>query len=100
MGAAAIVVGLVVRLGGQSSYDSAQSQCDAGACSSEALVNKGNDARNQMLVGTAVLGAGAAALVGAGTWWALAPRHHADGAVSFAIVPTSGGVRASIGGSF
>ena len=100
IGVAAVVVGLVVRLGSQSSYDSARSQCEADACSSEALVDKGNEARNQMIAGTAVLGAVAAALVGAGTWWALAPRHRTDSAVGFAIVPTSGGARASVGGSF
>ena len=49
---------------------------------------------------SAFIGAGAAALVGAGTWWALAPRHRTDSAVGFAIVPTSGGARASVGGSF
>lgn len=63
-GLAAVAAGLVIRLTAQSVYDDAKL--------AEQL-DRGNDARGRIIVGTIVASAGAA-LVGAGAlWWALAP---------------------------
>jgi len=75
-GVAAGVVGLVIRLTAQASYDSASASCSGGACPTQSSVNDGNAARTRMIVGTAVLGAGVAAAAGAGVWWlTLGPSH-------------------------
>jgi hypothetical protein len=70
-GVAAGVVGLVVRLVGQSDYDSAQSSCPAKLCPSQSLVDTGNSGRDRVIAGTYVLGAGIAAIAVAGVWWVL-----------------------------
>ncbi len=102
-GIAAGVVGLVVRLTGQSSYDSASAQCGPAGCPTQQAVDDGNSARTQILVGTVVLGVGVAAVVGAGVWWALTPRPPAgetSAGVSFGVAPEIGGARAGLGGRF
>lgn len=63
------VVGLIVRASAQSDYDKASSACPASKCTDAGKVDQGNAARNRMLVGTIVAGAGAGALAGAGVWW-------------------------------
>lgn len=68
-GVVAAVVGLVVRLQAQSSYDDASSHCGPAGCPSQALVDQGNSARTNMVVGTIVLGVGAVAVASAGVWW-------------------------------
>jgi hypothetical protein len=95
------VVGVVVRLGGQSSYDNANNQCTPG-CPNQQVVDDGNSARSQMLLGTVVLGVGIAAVVGAGVWWAVTPSHpsSASAKAGFGLVPTRDGARASFVGTF
>jgi hypothetical protein len=53
-----------------------------------------------MIVGTAMLGAGAAAVVGAGLWWVLGPSSSPGPQVGVALVPRDGGLRASFEGRF
>ncbi len=80
-GVAAGIVGLVVRFTAQSSYDSASSSCSGGVCPTPSAVNDGNAARGRMIVGTVLLGAGVAAVAGAGVWWlTLVPSHGGAGA--------------------
>lgn len=80
-GVVALVAGIVMRLSGQSSYDAANKQCAPAGCPSSQLVDQGNGARTQMLVGTIVAGAGIAGVLGAGVWWlTFSPSH--DGAVA------------------
>lgn len=63
-GVAAVGVGLAVRLAARSTYDDAKA---AGQ------IDRGNDARDNIILGTIVMGAGAA-LIGAGAiWWAVTP---------------------------
>jgi hypothetical protein len=63
-GVAAVGTGLVIRLVARSTYDDAKA---AGQ------LDRGNDARDNIIAGTIVMGAGAA-LVGAGAvWWAVTP---------------------------
>lgn len=68
-GIATLLAGIVVRVAGQSSYDSASKQCAPAGCPSSQLVDQGNGARTQMLVGTIVAGVGVAVVLGAGAWW-------------------------------
>jgi hypothetical protein len=63
-GVAAIGVGLAVRLAARSTYDEAKA---AGQ------IDRGNDARDNIIAGTIVMGAGAALLGAGGVWWAVAP---------------------------
>jgi hypothetical protein len=70
-GAAAMVIGLVVRANGKSDYDEANAGCQNARCSSPAVVDSGNAARDRMLAGTLVAVGGGAALAGAGLWWGL-----------------------------
>jgi hypothetical protein len=103
-GLVAGVVGVVVRLGGQSSYDTANNQCGPSGCPNQHVVDDGNSARSQMVLGTVVLGVGIAAVVGAGVWWAVTPRHSSSSATQaragFGLVPTRDGARASFVGTF
>jgi hypothetical protein len=68
-GIAVGVVGLVMRLTGQSSYDGASARCVGGVCPTQSIVDDGNSARSRIIVGTVLLGAGIVALAGAGGWW-------------------------------
>jgi hypothetical protein len=63
------IVGIVVRITGQSSYDSANARCSPAGCPQQSTVDAGNGARTQMLIGTIVAGVGVAAVAGAGAWW-------------------------------
>lgn len=54
-------------------YDTAIVVCPGNQCPSEAARQEVNGTRRDILWGQVVLGAGAAALVGAGVWWWLAP---------------------------
>jgi hypothetical protein len=75
-GVAAGVVGLVVRFTAQASYDSASSSCSGRVCPTQSAVDDGNGARTRMILGTVLLGAGVAAVAGAGVWWlTVAPSH-------------------------
>jgi hypothetical protein len=80
-GLAAVVAGVVVRIAAQSSYDDANKQCVPGGCPTSQLVDQGNSARTQMLVGTIIAGVGAAAVLVAGTWWLSISSAH-DGATA------------------
>lgn len=72
-GIAASVTGLVIRIEGQNRYGDVREQCPNDSCATTAEVEKGNAAREQMLVGSIVAGAGLALIAGAGVWWALTP---------------------------
>jgi len=87
LGIGAGVAGIVLRLEGQSAYDSAVAAC-AGGCTEDAS-RDGNAARTRMLVGTVMVGAGAA-LVAGGAIWLGAGLASKSGA-SAAIVPAPGG---------
>jgi tetratricopeptide (TPR) repeat protein len=63
-GVAALGVGLGIRLAARSTYDEAKA---AGQ------IDRGNDARDNIIAGTIVMGAGAALLGAGGVWWAVAP---------------------------
>jgi hypothetical protein len=102
-GVVAGVVGLVVRLGGQSTYDDATQSCGPAGCPSQDIADRANSGRSQMLVGTAFLGIGIAAIAGAGVWWALTPRNSAGSpgtSVGLALSPTRDGTRATFTASF
>jgi hypothetical protein len=86
-GVAAGVVGLVVRFTAQASYDSASSSCSGGACPTQSSVNDGNAARTRMILGTVLLGAGVAAVAGAGVWWVT-------------VLPSHGGASATLSARF
>jgi hypothetical protein len=75
-GAAAAIVGLVLRVTGQNVYDDAVRACagDPPRCASEDDVQRGNAARSRIMAGTITAGVGLAALAGAGIWWTVARR--------------------------
>ena len=100
VGAAVAVAGYVVRAGGQSDYDAASAQCPGGGCTEQSLVDAGNSGRSRIILGTALLGTGVAAVAGAGLWWILSPSTPTGGQVGVAVAPGDGGVRASIDGRF
>jgi len=93
------VVGLVVRQGGQSDYDETMATCPAARCPTQALVDDANGARNRMITGTVLMSAGAAALAGAGLWWALGSSKAPSNA-RLRIVPDSHATGAAIQGRF
>jgi hypothetical protein len=87
-GIAAGLTGVVVRLAAQSDYNAASSACVAPPqCTDQSLVDAGNGARDRMLVGDIIIGAGAAMVVGAVVWWALGGSKSADAR----LVPGPGG---------
>ena len=72
VGAAGVLtgaIGAVIRVAGQSRYDSANGQCVSWVCSQPSVVDDGNSGRTEIIVGTVVIGVGAAAVVGAVVWW-------------------------------
>ncbi len=99
-GVAAVVIGIIVRQAGQSSFDTATSMCPPSGCDSETVVNQGNSARSQILAGDVVLGVGIAAVAGAATWWLVSPKASAPVAAGFEVIPTPSGLRASLHASF
>jgi hypothetical protein len=75
-GVATALAGIVVRFAAQSSYDSANGQCGPAGCPSQSVVDEGNGARAQMIVGTILAGVGIAAVAGAGVWWLTVGTSH------------------------
>ena len=99
-GAVVGIAGYVVRASGQSDYDAANRDCSGGRCPEQSLVDAGNSGRSRMIVGTAMLGAGVAAVAGAGLWWFLSPSTATGSRVGVALAPRDGGLRASFEGRF
>jgi hypothetical protein len=88
-GVIAIGAGGYLALNAKSSYDSVASQCTARGCSQDGFDVR-NSARAQADVATVVMGIGAAAVVGGGLTWWLAPAAH--GGAQAVIGPGSVGV--------
>jgi hypothetical protein len=65
------VTGIILRVGGQSDYDTAAAQCPGSACSNGAVAAAGNDGRNRLILGTGLMAAGGVVLTGAGVYWLL-----------------------------
>jgi hypothetical protein len=100
VGLAAGIAGLVLRLTGQSDYDGAAGQCtSARVCPSASVASTGNDARERMITGTALLGAGAAVVVGAGVYWFLS-AHPTSSALQVGAAVDGAGARAVLRASF
>jgi hypothetical protein len=97
-GLAAGVAGLVVRLDGQSGYDSASGKCIGIVCPSDSVAASGNAGRGRMISGTVVMAVGAAVAAGGGLWWALSIRE--SGSVRASVGVDAGGARAVLGGTF
>jgi hypothetical protein len=101
-GVAAAVAGVVIRLDGQSRYDTASARCVDRVCASQSDVDSGNAGRTQVIWGTVVLGAGAAAVAGAAVLWLVIPGgasgDHAG--VSVSVLPYRDGPGASLSGRF
>src|SRR5262249_48373349 len=68
------VVGIILRVTGQSDYDQAREGCPEARCPTPELAHRGNAARDRMLVGTITAAVGFAGLAGAGLWWAVSVR--------------------------
>jgi hypothetical protein len=102
-GAAAGIVGLVLRVTGQHDYDDAVRACtgDPPYCSSQDDVQRGNDARSRIVAGTVTAGVGLAAVAGAGIWWAVAsaPNHRAKQRVELGVRLDAGAPLAVIRGA-
>jgi hypothetical protein len=58
---------------GSAQYDKAQKECGAAPCTKE-VADRGNAGRVQIIAGDALMGVGAAAVVGASIWWIVAAR--------------------------
>jgi hypothetical protein len=74
VGLAVGITGLVIRLRGQSDYDTAANRCPSGSCPDQDTANTGNDARSRMILGTTFLGVGAAVAAGAAVFWFVSSR--------------------------
>jgi hypothetical protein len=98
VGLAAGVTGLVVRLTGQSDYDTAAAKCHGGVCPSQADANAGNDARGRMILGTTFLGIGAAVVAGAAVYWFVSRRPSSQ--VQAGALVDGVGARAVLRGTF
>jgi hypothetical protein len=69
-GGAALIAGGVIAFQARSDYDSASKQCPtAGTCPTTGTAAAGNSARNRILGGEIVAGAGALAVGAAAFWW-------------------------------
>ena len=94
---AAAVGGALYGLG-SGQYTEADKQCPGAGCTAGVLAS-GNGGRTQMIAGDILIGAGAAALAGAGVWWvASATSKKKDATPSLFIAPRMGGV--GVGGRF
>lgn len=83
---------------GSGQYDEAAKKCPGTTCSADA-VSTGNAARTQMILGDALLGAGAALAAGAAIWWTVsATSKKTDSARSIYVAPQMGGLQ--LGGRF
>jgi hypothetical protein len=100
VGAVAGIAGVVVRISGQSDYNAASAICPGNKCTTQSTVDSGNSGRGRMIVGTAVLGVGVAAVAVAGLWWVLTPSSAPDAQVGFGIESRDGGLGASLAGRF
>lgn len=98
VGLAVGVTGLIVRLNGQTDYDAASSHCTTGVCPTASLASAGNDARGRMILGTTLIGVGAAVAVGAGVYWFVSRR--GSSAVQTGAVVDGSGARVVLGGAF
>ena len=97
IGLATGVAGLTVRILGQSSYNAAIAGCTGGACSRQSDVDNANAARQQVVVGTVVIGIGVAELAAAALWWVLMPR---GARMHAGVIPTRDGPAAFLVGRF
>jgi hypothetical protein len=99
VGLAVGITGLVLRLTGQSDYDGASGQCTSSrVCPSATIANAGNDARGRMILGTTLLGVGAAVAVGAGVYWFVS--RPSPSAVQAGAMVDGLGARAVLRGAF
>jgi hypothetical protein len=98
IGLALAVTGVVVRLGGQSDYDGAAGQCHSGVCPSASIAGAGNDARGRIILGTTLVGVGAAVGVGGGIYWLLSS--HASSNVQAGAAVDGSGAHAVLRGAF
>jgi hypothetical protein len=98
IGLALAVTGLVVRLDGQSDYDGAAGHCSSGVCPSSSIAGAGNDARGRIILGTTLVGVGAAVGVGGAVYWLLSS--HASSKVQAGAAVDGSGARAVLRGAF
>ncbi|HEY8087317.1 MAG TPA: hypothetical protein VIF09_05720 [Polyangiaceae bacterium] len=98
VGLAMGITGLVVRLKGQSDYDGASARCTGGVCASQNDANAGNDARGRMILGTTLLGIGAAVAGGGVFYWFVSSRPSSP--VQAGAMVDGAGARAVLRGSF
>jgi hypothetical protein len=98
VGLAMGITGLVLRVKGQSDYDGASARCTAGVCASQNDANAGNDARGRMILGTTLLGIGAAVASGAAFYWFVSSRPSSQ--VQAGALVDGAGARAVLRGSF
>jgi hypothetical protein len=97
-------VGIIVRIKNKSDYDNASALCTDGRCQSQAEADDSNAARDRMLAGTVVAGAGLAGIAGAGIWWALSgtstEKAGSSSSVSLQAVPSAEGYWVRVNGRF
>ncbi|HEY6463221.1 MAG TPA: tetratricopeptide repeat protein [Polyangiaceae bacterium] len=98
IGVAVAVTGLVVRLNGQSDYDGAAGHCTSGVCPSASIAGAGNDARGRIILGTTLVGVGAAVGVGGAVYWLLS--RHSSSTVQAGAAVDGSGARAVLRGAF
>jgi tetratricopeptide (TPR) repeat protein len=103
-GVALGIAGAVLRFTAQSDYDAAREGCnDDGRCADSTITDDGNAARTRIIVGTVLLGAGAAALAGGGLWWALSGTSKSSArvpSVGVGVGVAGSGVETSVRGKF
>jgi hypothetical protein len=101
-GVAAVGAGLVLRLDGQSRYDVASARCVDRVCANTSDVDSGNAGRTQVIWGTIVLGAGAAALAAAAVLRFVMPRGASpeQTRVGVSVLPYRDGAGASLSARF
>ncbi len=83
---------------GSGQYADADKQCPGAGCTA-AVLSSGNGARTTMIAGDILIGAGAAALAGAGVWWIVsATSKKKDATPSLYLAPRMAGI--GVGGRF
>jgi len=92
--------GLVMRVVGQSRYDSASANCPGGVCPRSSDVEAADEGRGQMIIGDVLLGVGGAALAGAALLWLLEPRASKGSGVGVSVQPFRDGAFGSLSGRF
>jgi hypothetical protein len=98
IGLALAVTGLVIRLDGQSDYDGAAGHCSSGVCPSSSIAGAGNDARGRIILGTTLVGVGAAVGAGGAVYWLLSNR--GPSTVQAGAAVDGSGARAVLRGAF